>query len=57
MVLMYLHILLKSYKTTIQEMLTPQTDYKPTFTQPTFDAREKYANILGETAMSDLIFN
>ena len=32
----------------IQPIETP----KPTFTQPTFDAREKYANILGETAMS-----
>jgi hypothetical protein len=41
----------KALKTTIQETRTPQTDYKPTFTQPTFDAREKYANILGESAM------
>ena len=43
---------LKTPKTSIQETQTTQTDYKPTFTQPTFDAREKYANILGETAMS-----
>ena len=43
---------LKTPKTSIQETQTTQTDYKPTFTQPTFDAREKYANTLGETAMS-----
>jgi hypothetical protein len=45
---------LKTPKTTIRENHTPTTtpEYKPTFTQPTFDAREKYANILGETAMS-----
>jgi hypothetical protein len=43
---------LRSPKTTIQETHTPQTDFQPTFTPPTFDAREKYANILGETAMS-----
>lgn len=43
---------LKTPKTSIQETHTSQPDYKPTFTQPTFDAREKYASILGETAMS-----
>ena len=45
---------LKSQKTSIQETRThiPSTDYKPTFTEPTFNAREKYASILGETALS-----
>jgi hypothetical protein len=45
---------LKTPKTTIQEIHTqPSTpEYKPTFTQPTFDMRQKYSEMLGETAMN-----
>ena len=45
---------LKTPKTTIRENHTPTTtpEYKPTFTQPTFDVKRRYDEILGETAMN-----
>jgi hypothetical protein len=45
---------LKAPKTTIRENYTqPSTpEYKPTFTQPTFDVKRRYDEILGETAMN-----
>ena len=43
----------KSTKTIVRESYTPQPETpKPTFTQPTFDMRQKYSEMLGETAMS-----
>ena len=45
---------LKTPKTTIRENHTPTStpEYKPTFTQPTFDVKRRYDEILGETAMN-----
>jgi hypothetical protein len=43
----------KSPKQVIRESYTPSpTTPPPSFTQPTMDVRQKYKDILGETAMS-----
>jgi hypothetical protein len=43
----------KSPKQVVRESYTPPTPQPaPSFTQPTMDLRSKYADVLGETAMS-----
>jgi len=43
----------KSPKQVVRESYTPPMQTaEPTFTQPTMDLRSKYAEVLGETAMS-----
>lgn len=46
----------KSPKQVVRESFSPtvpvQPTVNPTFTQPTFDLRSKYADVLGETALS-----
>jgi hypothetical protein len=46
----------KSPKQVVRESFSPtvpvQPTVNPTFTQPTMDLRSKYADVLGETAMS-----
>jgi hypothetical protein len=43
----------RSPKQVVRESYTSPTQTPPpTFTQPTMDLRSKYANVLGETAMS-----
>jgi hypothetical protein len=43
----------RSPKQVVRESYTPPTQTPPpTFTQPTMDLRSKYADVLGETAMS-----
>jgi hypothetical protein len=43
----------RSPKQVVRESYTPPTQTpNPTFTQPTMDLRSKYADVLGETAMS-----
>lgn len=43
----------KSPKQVVRESYTPPTrTAEPTFTQPTMDLRSKYADVLGETALS-----
>ena len=39
-------------KTIVKESIQTIDTPKPTFTQPTMDLRSKYADVLGETAMS-----
>jgi hypothetical protein len=42
----------RSPKTIVKESIQTIDTPKPTFTQPTMDLRSKYADVLGETAMS-----
>jgi len=42
----------RSPKTIVKESIQTIDAPKPTFTQPTMDLRSKYADVLGETAMS-----
>jgi hypothetical protein len=43
----------RSPKQVVRESYTPpSTQNPPTFTQPTMDLRSKYADVLGETALS-----
>ena len=43
----------KSPKQVVRESISPPTyPAQPSFTQPTMDLREKYRDVLGETAMS-----
>jgi hypothetical protein len=43
----------RSPKQVVRESYTPPAQSpQPTFTQPTMDLRSKYADVLGETAMS-----
>lgn len=43
----------RSPKQVVRESYTPPTQSpQPSFTQPTMDLRSKYADVLGETAMS-----
>lgn len=42
----------RSPKTIIKESNQPPETFKPSFTQPTMDLRQKYKDILGETALS-----
>jgi hypothetical protein len=43
----------RSPKQVVRESYTPPTQTpNPTFTQPTMDLRSKYADVLGETALS-----
>jgi hypothetical protein len=39
-------------KTIVKESIQPIETPKPTFTQPTMDLRQKYKDVLGETALS-----
>ena len=42
----------RSPKTIVKESIQTIDTPKPTFTQPTMDLRSKYADVLGETALS-----
>ena len=42
----------RSPKTVVRESIQPIETPKPTFTQPTMDLRQKYKDVLGETALS-----
>jgi hypothetical protein len=42
----------RSPKTIVKESIQTIDAPKPTFTQPTMDLRSKYADVLGETALS-----
>jgi hypothetical protein len=43
---------IRAPKTIVKESIQTIDTPKPTFTQPTFDLRSKYADVLGETALS-----
>jgi hypothetical protein len=42
----------KAPKQVVRESIQPIETPKPTFTQPTMDFRQKYMDVLGETALS-----
>ena len=42
----------RSPKQIVRESIQPVETPKPTFTQPTMDLRQKYKDVLGETALS-----
>ena len=42
----------RTSKTIVKESIQPIETPKPTFTQPTMDFRQKYMDVLGETALS-----
>ena len=42
----------RSSKQIVRESIQPIETPKPTFTQPTMDLRQKYKDVLGETALS-----
>jgi hypothetical protein len=42
----------KAPKQIVRESIQPIETPKPTFTQPTMDLRQKYKDVLGETALS-----
>jgi hypothetical protein len=42
----------RSPKQIVRESIQPIETPKPTFTQPTMDLRQKYKDVLGETALS-----
>jgi hypothetical protein len=42
----------KAPKQVVRESIQPVETPKPTFTQPTMDFRQKYMDVLGETALS-----
>jgi hypothetical protein len=43
---------IKAPKQVVRESIQPIETPKPTFTQPTMDLRQKYKDVLGETALS-----